>query len=121
MKGTADPPFVSVALVDTDKPKNDRRASGQDNLAAAREVSGLGEDVCFLNAFNADQGLDPLAGMDSAERSSKFDTSGLVPTPPPPVSPSLPSPSPRQSRRITCSVHLPRVRSYTGPDPRLSI
>ena len=82
MKDTDSPPFVSVALVDTDKPPNDgvhedERPTGRENLAKAREVSGLGEDVCFLNTYNPNQGKNPRDGMDAADRSDGFDTSGL--------------------------------------------
>ena len=83
MQDTAEPPFVSVALVDTDKPPNDgvhaeERPTGADNLAKAREVSGLGEDVCFLNKYNPGQGLNPREGMDADGRApGSFDVSGL--------------------------------------------
>ena len=55
----------------------DERPTGRDNLAKAREVSGLGEDVCFLNTYNPNQGKNPRVGMDAADRSDGFDTSGL--------------------------------------------
>ena len=83
LQESEEPPFVSVALVDTDKPPNDgvhaeERPTGAENLAKARQVSGLGEDVCFLNKYNPAQGLNPRAGMDAETRApGAFDTSGL--------------------------------------------
>jgi predicted dehydrogenase len=87
MQGEGPPRFRSVALVDVDKPAGTEddpvskpsrnRPSGSDNLATAREASGLGEEVCFLNKFNPDQGVGPAEGLASVQRSSNLDVSGL--------------------------------------------